>query len=116
MASLLFYIYIRGQSNDELAAQHAKEKSKLQKDLTMAREEAETHKKQAAEAKKAVVASGGTPVSDDPHWQHMIVQKSGPHYKLVICVLSSRAHKDRRDAIRDSWAGIAVPLPDHISL
>jgi len=100
----------KAQSSDEVVAKHIAEKKKMQQDLTAAKEEAETHKKQAAAAQKAVVAAGGSPVSDDPHWQHMIVQKTGPHYKLVICVLSSRTHKDRRDAIRDSWAGIVKNL------
>ena len=40
----------------------------------------------------------------DPHMPSIVLQKKGEHHRLVVCVLSSRSHKDRRDHIRNSWA------------
>lgn len=75
----------------------AAEKVKLEGEVKAAQDSAQKATQTAEELKtKAAAAppagtavapttgSAAVPTSDDPHWQHMLVTKSGPHYKLVV--------------------------------
>ena len=97
---------------------------KLAEDLKLARATATAAEKELASERAAVVkktlgekakkAEGGKASEKastmaetsevDPHMPSIVLQKKGEHHRLVVCVLSSRSHKDRRDHIRNSWA------------
>jgi len=89
-----------------------------QQELEAAVEKAKKEAKESAEAAKTAnealkTVSGGKVDASDPHWDPPSISKTGSKYRLVVCVLSARSHKDRRDAIRETWAskdreGVAV--------
>jgi hypothetical protein len=54
--------------------------------LKAAEEEIQKLKEQVEKATAPALPAGGAmiPASTDPHWHHLVVNKSGPHYKLVV--------------------------------
>lgn len=104
-----------GDASAEKEKANWERKEKQLKDaLEKATAEAKAAKEAAEAAKKATPpTAGATPSAaaessgsvdhKDPHWQHPTISKQGEHYKLVVCVLSARGHKARRDAVRKTW-------------
>jgi len=93
-----------GAGGNEKEARWLAEKKELEIILEKAKQDTKAATDALAAKAASPAAAAAAAVKFDPHWQHPSVQKSGPQYRLVVCILSGREHKDRRDAIRETWA------------